>query len=193
MWGTVNSFYHRSGATLHGLFQIRGDDLAKKVLLAACDQEIELANYRKICLKSRPLSDVIIEENQRLKEDKIRSFSAELRSLVHFVLDRIYMKVDTPNYEAVSGHVHRDLEYFPWWPIIRKRVQFKRDAINAEARDARAAQTYFDRIKEMEKHEFESSGIECQNDHAALRGVTPGLFIFSCIHRIIHGTTLSLV
>ena len=49
-----------------------------------------------------------------------------------------------------------------------------------------------ERTKESEKGEFEDSNIVSKNDHGAKRNVTPGMFVFSCIHRVILGKSLPL-
>ena len=41
--------------------------------------------------------------------------------------------------------------------------------------------------KEEEKKEFAESEIACKNDHQTAKGVLPGMFVFSCVHRRILG------
>ena len=45
--------------------------------------------------------------------------------------------------------------------------------------------------KEDEKLEFAESNIGCNNDHAATKGVLPGMFVLSCVHRAILGKPLN--
>ena len=39
--------------------------------------------------------------------------------------------------------------------------------------------------KESEKEEFKENHIGCKNDYGAKKSVTPGMFVFSCVHRVI--------
>ena len=48
-------------------------------------------------------------------------------------------------------------------------------------------QTQLEWMKESEKGEFHDSEIICKNDHESKCSVTPGMFVFSCVHHVILG------
>ena len=47
--------------------------------------------------------------------------------------------------------------------------------------------TLLEWTKESEKGEFHNSEIICKNDHESKHSVTPGMFVFSCVHRVFLG------
>ena len=47
--------------------------------------------------------------------------------------------------------------------------------------------TQLEQTKESEKGEFHNSEIICKNDHKSKCSVTPGMFVFSCVHCVILG------
>ena len=49
-----------------------------------------------------------------------------------------------------------------------------------------------EQTKESEKGEYEHSNIVCKNDQSAKKSVTPGMFVFSCVHHVILGKSLPL-
>ena len=81
----------------------------------------------------------------------------------------------------------RKMEYFPTRPVVRKQVLYQQDLKNYTR-----LYTNLEQTKESEKGEFEDSNIVFKNDHSAKRNVTPGVFVFSCIHHVILGKSLPL-
>ena len=124
-------FVYRSGSTLPGMFQIRGDKIARDVLLGACELKIDMSDpkFSLIRYKTSPLSSLIIDEANLAKQHN-RAFCIQLKSLVIFIIDSIFVQVHSPIYEEVSEPIERVKEFFPSWPIIRKPVEFKQDLTN---------------------------------------------------------------
>ena len=118
-----------------------------------------------------------------------------------------------PEFEEVNGSLVRKMEYFPDRPVIRKQVLYQQDLKNytqiQRLKDEQSRESgdttpieysgpttrshaNLERTKESEKGEFEDSNIVCKNDHSAKKSVTPGMFVFSCVHCVILGKSLPL-
>ena len=117
-----------------------------------------------------------------------------------------------PEFEEADGS-HQKMEYFPTRPVVRKQVLYQQDFKNytqiqrlmdEQSRESgdttpieysqptTRSHANLEWTKESEKGEFEDSNIVCKNDHGAKKNVTPGMFVFSCIHRVILGKSLPL-
>ena len=118
----------------------------------------------------------------------------KLRDMVKFVLDILNRRPkdrvpDVPPERPVI----RKLETFPTKPVVRKMPQFKQDITNWKNRKVKkgesgASSEYSPNdLKETEKSKFEEDNIACKNDHTTTQKTTPGLFVLSCIHRMIWG------
>ena len=164
--------------------------------------------------KCRELTAVIKEEQIVRKEQYgTIKVSDELFNLTKFIIEAINCEAPVrPEFEDADGSLVRKLEYFPTRPIIRKQVLYEQDYKNYTQIQRRMvkqlqesgdtpieysgpttrSQTDLEMTKESEKGEFEDNNIVCKNDHGAKRNVTPGMFVFSCIHRVILGKSLPL-
>ena len=118
-----------------------------------------------------------------------------------------------PEFEEADGSLVRNMEYFPTRPVIRKQVLYQQDLKNYTqiqrlmdeqsreygdttpieySRPTTRSHANLERTKESEKGEFEYNNIVCKNDHSAKKSVTPGMFVFSCVHHVILGKSLPL-
>ena len=165
--------------------------------------------------KCRELTDVIKEEQiARKKLYETIEVSDELFNLTRFIIEAINCEARRrPEFEKADGSLVRKMEYFPDRPVIRKQVLYQQDLKNytqiQRLKDEQSRESSdttpieysgpktrlhanLERTKESEKGEFEDSNIVCKNDHSAKKSVTPGMFVFSCVHRVILGKSLPL-
>ena len=168
--------------------------------------------------KCRKLTNVIKEEQiARKKLYETVEVSNELFNLTRFIIEAINCEAQMrPEFEEADRSLVRKMEYFPDRPVIRKQVLYQQDLKNytqiQRLKDEQSRESgdttpieysrpsgpttrshaNLERTKESEKGEFEDSNIVCKNDHSAKKSVTPGMFVFSCIHRVILGKSLPL-
>lgn len=131
--------------------------------------DVAQPKFKKIWCSTQPLSGLVIEERHRK-----RQFSAALLALVEFILDKINVKVDSPEYETVTETIEREMEYFPNFPIIRKPVEYHQDFIYYHKK-GKSIPSHPDETKTLEAKEFEDLEIYCNNDHQHLRGLSSGM------------------
>ena len=156
-------------------------------------------------------------KRNRLPEKKLYEtveVSDELLNLTRFIIEAINCEAQMrPEFEKADGSLVRKMEYFPSKPVIRKQILSQQDLNNytqiqrlkdEQSRESgdttpveysgptTRSQANLERTKESVKGEFEHSNIVCKNDHSAKKSVTPGMFVFSCIHRVILGKSLPL-
>ena len=128
-----------------------------------------------------------------------------------FIIEAIYCRAaKKPAFKAVEKEVVRNLEWFSAKPIKRKWVLYEIDRkyatqserqyqheLNKGSVDATKYKGPIPRLKAMElskvdkKLEFAESDIGYKNDHAATKGVLPGMFVFSCVHLVSLGKPLN--
>lgn len=189
--------YCRPGANIPGCFQTRGQTDKCRKIRQACTGEFSLLNndgvQRDLGMFS-PILQVIQEEQfNNQKRDGSISVSIELRDMVNFVLDVINMPpIDPVPDVAPEKPVIRKLQTFPTRPIVRKMVTFHQDQKNRNSWDNKNKKKCRSRIspndlKETEKLEFQEDDISCANEHNTTQKTTPGLFVISCIHKVIWG------
>ena len=155
----------------------------------------------------------LIKEEQLLNSQK--QVSEPLKQLINFIIKVIECDVKKkPEFEAPDTSVVKNLEWFPTRPIIRKWVLYEIDRIHCTQSEKQyqrelsmrnqtdSPTKYTGRItrarsmelaKEEEKKEFAENEIACKNDHQTARGVLPGMFVFSCVHRRILGKSHLLI
>ena len=156
----------------------------------------------------------VIKEEQIARKYETVEVSDELFNLTRFIIEAINCEVPMrPEFEEADESLVRKMEYFPTRPVIRKQVLYQQDLKNYTqierlmdeqsresgdttpiefSRPTTRKHANLERTKESEKGEFADSYIVCKNDHSAKKSVTPGMFVFSCIHRIILGESLPL-
>ena len=165
--------------------------------------------------KCRELTAVIKEEQiARKKQYETVEVSDELFNLTRFIIEAINCEVPKrPEFEEADGSLVRRMEYFPSKPVLRKQVLYQQDLKNytqierlmdEQSRESgdttpiefrgptTRSHANLERTKESKKGEFADSNIVCKNDHGAKKSVTPGMFVFSCVHRVILGKSLPL-
>ena len=177
---------------------MRGDiNKAKKIMMACRGQISLLENKGTIMTELIHFSPLIqvIQHEQSKTQWKSRSGNLavpnKLRDMVQFVLDVLNRspKDLVPDVPTESP-VIRKLETFPTKRVVRKMPQFQQDIINWETRKVKKGKRSEyspNDLKETEKSEFEEDNIACKNDHTTTLKMTPGLFVLSCIHRMIWG------
>ena len=161
------------------------------------------------------LTDVIKEEQiARKKLYETVEVSDELFNLTRFIIEAINCEARMrPEFEEANGSLVRKMEYFPDRPVIRKQVLYQQDFKNyiqiQRLKDEQSRESgdttpieysgpttrshaNLEQTKESEKGEFEDSNVVCKNDHSAKKSVTPGMFVFSCVHCVILGKSLPL-
>ena len=180
---------------------MRGDINKAKKIMMACEGKLSLLEDEGTIMTElihfSPLIQVIQHEQSKTQW-KSRSGNLavpdKLRDMVKFVLDVLNRspKDRVPDVPTESP-VIRKLETFPSKAVVRRMPQFKQDIVNWENRKAKkggmgATSEYSPNdLKETEKSEFEEDNIACKNDHTTTQKTTPGLFVLSCIHRMIWG------
>ena len=165
--------------------------------------------------RCRELTDVIKEEQiARKKLYETVEVSDELFNLTRFIIEAINCEArKRPDFEKADGSLVRRMEYFPSKPVLRKQVLYQQDLKNytqiqrlmdEQSRESgdttpieysgptTRSHANLERTKESEKGEFEDSNIVCKNNHGAKKNVTSGMFVFSCVHRVILGKSLPL-
>ena len=178
------------------------------MLLAACRGELDLAkayHMQKLSGCSE-IAELIKEEQLKNPQKQV---SEPLKKLIDFIVEAIQLKVGKkPEFEAPDTPIDRKLEWFPKRPIIRKTVLYQSDRLHRtqselkyqaelSTRNQTGSTTKYkgpttrsismEMEKEEEKKEFAESEISCKNDHQTAKGVLPGMFVFSCVHRRILG------
>ena len=148
------------------------------------------------------------------KQYKTIEVSDELLNLSRFIIEAINCEAQMrPEFEEADRSLVRKMEYFPTRPVVRKQVLYQQDLKNytqiqrlmdEQSRESgdttpieysgptTRSHANLERTKESEKGEFEDSNIVCKNDHGAKKNVTPGMFVFSCVHHVILGKSLPL-
>ena len=165
--------------------------------------------------KCRELTAVFKEEQiARKKQYETIEVSDEHFNLTKFIIEAINCEVRMrPEFEEANESLVRKMEYFPTRPVVRKQVLYQQDLKNytqiqrlmdEQSRESgdttpiefsgptTQSHTNLEQTKESEKGEFEDSNIVCKNYHSAKKSVTPGMFVFSCIHHVILGKSLPL-
>ena len=155
-----------------------------------CKGQLDLCNNKNLSelLHCKHLAEVIKAE--QLRNQGSLQVSKELENLVKFILDAINCDVGKkPAFARVPDDQQpiRKLETFPARPIIRRQVLYSQDIKNKTQILRLLNLNPLEFSKESEKMEFLESHIICKNKHESKKSVTPGMFVFSCIHRIILG------
>ena len=113
--------------------------------------------------------------------------------LVAYILEILNTSTRVPVPDICpKEEVVRRLQTFPSRPVIRKLGEFRKDRGNLKIREQRkmtgiSRKDSPNEQKEIEKIEFKEDNISCTNDHNTGSKMTPGLFVISCIHKVIWG------